>query len=555
MSTSAWTPVDESKWKPVPDEDAPPPVPKAPIPAGLQGPPNQSKGPGLLGTDFHQPVHSLNDLGEEAYRGLSNIGASGLGLYHQVASDPLGAVSNVFRHSVPGMALEGGLTGKTIFNTETPETAKGLIQHPLETGEGLIGQMGAGGIAGEAARGVSKLVTPYRSPIVPTAETHAENLMKAIMPPEGVTPGGVKSVMREAPHIREYAQRTGNPLKTVPEGKYAAQGVAEEGFNNYKQKFLGPNANERVTLENNMSPDLGHSATLGEIEKQISDLNDQIRNPSAVSKSTGQLMTAMEKTGAEAELKGLRGKLYGTLAEKTGYTPEDIQAMREGYGGQFTLKNALESGHANRLTSEGRSSQGGGSFPTGKASLIDRVVQKIPGMNPTAVANRQFAKRIQAFDPEAPKYLQPNPPRQTPFMGAPVNPEVEGRIGAIGSDAGVQPTAPKPKPTLTGPMAKAPAVAEAEGTSKLLQDEKNAAYRSKQAPPPRPQKPEGLGPTQPPQAQVIPPPENYTRTVLEGAKRRSVPEPVPKPNVLDRLLGPAREGQEQARLLRKGKQQ
>ncbi len=417
----------------------------------------------------YQPIHSMRDVGENAVKAASNFGAGVLQAPYAIGHallDPVQSGKEFLSQYKDPISLLGPGAG----------AAREIVQgRGAELGGNLVG----GSVLGGVGEGTGKLVNPYRSPIVPTAETSAENLMKAIMPPEGVTPGGVKSVMREAPHVREYAQRTGNPLKTIPEGKYAAQGVAEEGLQKYKQNFLGPNEQERVTLENNMSPELGHSATLGEIEKQISDLNDQIRNPSAVSKSTGQLMTALEKTGAEAELKGLRGKLYDTLAEKTGYAPEDIQAMREGYGGQFTLKNALESGHMGRLTAEGRASQGGSAFPTSKAGFLDRVVQKIPGMNPTAVANRQFAKRIQAFDPEAPKYLQPNPPRQTPFMGAPVNPEVEGRIGAVGTDTGVKPTLIPPKAPTQGLMKKAPAVSEAEGVSKGFQDEENAAYRAR----------------------------------------------------------------------------
>jgi len=203
--------------------------------------------------------------------------------------------------------------------------------------------------------------------------------------------------------------RTSNPLKTVPEGMKAAEGVAQEGLAHYRQNFLEPNAGERITLENGVSKELGNTATLGDVEKRISDINDLVRGATRTAKSSGAEMTALERQGLENEAGALRQKLYRGLSEKTGVAPEEIQAMREGYGGQFSLKNALESGHMQRLTRTGLSSQGAGTgiYPS-KAGIIDKVMTTLRG-GPEAIANRQFSSRIAKFDPEAALRPMPKP--------------------------------------------------------------------------------------------------------------------------------------------------
>ena len=102
--------------------------------------------PDLTSVSYHQIPHSLSDLGREGMRALSNIGATGLGLYHQAATDPWSIPEGIFRMSAPGMALEAALRhGATVYYD--PKTGQGVtpeaIHHPLETAEGLIGQAGA----------------------------------------------------------------------------------------------------------------------------------------------------------------------------------------------------------------------------------------------------------------------------------------------------------------------------------------------------------------------------------------------------------------------------
>ena len=512
-----------------------------------------------------EPYSSDAGVAGNAGRAFRNLGGGFLSLATPFMH-PLETAKAVGRSTPVGMAADAVINRTTL----PEETVKGLLP---QQGEGMgkyAGRMGAAATSGAGAlfggMGLGEIgsaVMPYKSPIVPAAETNAERLMKAILPQEGVTPGNVRAAMQEAPAVRAFAQRTGNPLRTVPEGMKAAQGVADEGLQHYRSQFLEPNAGERVTLENGVSK-LGNTATLGEIEKRISDINDAIRGATRTAKSGGMEMTALERQGLENEAGALRSKLYHGLSEKTGVSPEDIQSLREGYGGQYTLKNALESGHMGRLTRSAASSQGEGVgiYPS-KAGLIDKTLTALRG-GPEAIANRQFRKAIKAFDPQAPNYPTPTAQQASPFAMPPISEDMARRIGAVGTDEGVQ---PRPAPTqrpLNGPMSKAPAVAEAEKASQALQNEQNQAFHGRRAAnleASQARKPQGMGPTEPPSAEIVNPPANYAQNLVNRIRKRvgesranlPAPEPPTQPNPMDRFLGAARETQEQARTLRRKK--
>jgi hypothetical protein len=411
--------------------------------------------------------HALTDV-------FSNIGGGGLGALEQLGRlTPFGIAADAMDKK-PTIYEDIYNAGRHPFQTGK-RAISAFAEHPLENIEGAIGAAGATGGVAETPEAFS----PYRSPVIAPAEEASERLARAILPPEGVTPNLVKAIQREAPAVREYAGRTGNPLKTIPEGMKAAQGVADEGLQHYRSAFLEPNAGNRVILGEGISPELGHSATLGQIEKRISDINDLTRGAATRAKSAGAEMTAQERLGLENEGKALRQNLYRSLSEKTGVSPEDIQGMREGYGGQYAFKNALEGGHYNRLTRVGLESQGAGTgiYPS-KAGLVEKLMTTLRG-GPERIANRQFSSGMRLFDPEAPS-------RPTPFVNAP--PDVQPALNMPPVDLNrVRAWTSEPPPRviattpLNGPMAKAPAVQESERLAKSFQDEQNAAFHARRA--------------------------------------------------------------------------
>jgi hypothetical protein len=361
---------------------------------------------------------------------------------------------------------------------ETPGQYAGRLGGEATTGVGqILGAKGLGEI-GSAAGDVAGYLRPKSLPsIVAPSEAAAEKLGQAILPPGGLTPKILRSIEREAPAVREYAGRTGNPLNTQAEGIKAAQGVANEGLAHFNENILGPNKDVRVDLPNNVSPTLRSTATLEQVSKRISDINDVLR--AASGKSEGATLTAIERTGLESEVKALRGKLYDTLAEKTGMPADDIQELREGYGGQYTLADALQSARMARLGRIGAASQGVNAVGVPRPNLweIPNTVWKSLRGGEEAIANRQFRSRIGAFEPSAPARLMPNPPAPRPYVAGP---DVPPRpMGPMPSYDAPRPPTPSPLNDINGPMrpiTEVPELNEALKASQALEGRANAAY-------------------------------------------------------------------------------
>lgn len=256
---------------------------------------------------------------------------------------------------------------------------------------------------------------PKSSPaIVPPEEVQAQKIAQSILPPGGIKPEQVQAIQAEAPAIKEYAQRTGNPLNTQAEGLKAAQAVAQEGLDHFNNNILGPVAKDSVNLGAGKT-DLGNSATLGQISDEISSLNKQVNTAKAA--SAGDALTMMAKKGGVMDqLQYLRGVLYDNLSSKTGIPPADLQSLREGYGGQFTTADALESAQSARLTRTGRASQGVqtiGSVPTSLADIPGKLYTAAKG-GEQAISDRQFSSAMADVQPQAPTRPIPNPPTTFP---------------------------------------------------------------------------------------------------------------------------------------------
>ena len=478
QNTSAWKPVKETQ-----ETTPPPPPPSIPRSPWQRYKDNFSAGQDAIDkaaeTEPFTGPGSRPGIGGAIHTFANNLGAGATQLLTPLVH-PLDTAAGIVK------TANAALSGDPMQISEAGQSmVRPFMEKPGASAVAAIPQVamvlaGGGEVANAKPSGIPRVGT-YRSPVVPAIETQAEKLAKAILPPEGVTPNLVRSITKEAPRVREYAARTGNPLKTVPEGMKAAEGVASEGLAHYRSNFLEPNANVHVPLESGISPELGHSTTVGQIEKRISDINDLTRGSTASAKSTGAEMTAQERLGLENEGKALRQKLYQTLSERTGVSPEEIQGMREGYGGQFALKNALEGGHYNRLTRVGLQSQGAGSgiYPS-KAGIVDKLITSLRG-GPERIANRQFSKQISAFDPQAPNYPTPNPPTPPGFEMPNVSQDMLRRIEAVGTDEGVEGAPPPIAKPLNGPMRKASSVLENERISRAMENESNAAFHQKRA--------------------------------------------------------------------------
>jgi hypothetical protein len=260
----------------------------------------------------------------------------------------------------------------------------------------------------DAASQVRQYVRPSPSPaIVDPATVQAQKIAQSILPPGGIKPEFVQAIQEQAPAIAEYAQRTGNPLNTQAEGLAAARGVAQEGLEHYQQQVLGPVADRAVKLDP-QNTELGDTASIGDIDARISKLNKLINTGNA--NSQGAAMDVLAKSKWSDELSYLRGKLYPALEQTTGIPASDIQQLREGYGGSFSLADGLESAQNARLTRTGQISQGQQTISSKPPSLLElpgKALNVLKG-GEQAIADRQFSSAMQEVQPQAP--IRPLPP-------------------------------------------------------------------------------------------------------------------------------------------------
>jgi len=244
--------------------------------------------------------------------------------------------------------------------------------------------------------------------IVAPEEMQAQKIAQSILPPGGIKPEFLQSIQAEAPAVKAYADRTGNPLNTQAEGLKAAQGVAQEGLQHYQSEVLAPVANRSVVLDP-ANTDLGDKATIGDIDSRITKLNKLINT--APANSAGAALDVLAKSKWSDEVGYLRSKLYPALETTTGIPAADIQQLREGYGGEFSLANNLEAAQNARLTRTGQLSQGqqtvAGKVPTSLADIPMKVVNAARG-GEQAISDRQFSSAMQGVKGVEP--IRPTPP-------------------------------------------------------------------------------------------------------------------------------------------------
>lgn len=259
----------------------------------------------------------------------------------------------------------------------------------------------ADGVA-NAASSARQYLRPKSSPaIVPPIEFQAQKIAQSILPPGGIKPELVKSIQSEAPAVVDYARRTGNPLNTQAEGLKAAQGVAIEGLEHYKDNILAPIADKPVVLDPENSS-LGAKATIGEVDAKITELNHQLDTSKTA--SAGQTLDKVAASKISDEVAYLRKQLYSSLESNTGISADHLQEMREGYGGEFSLANQLEAAQNARLTRTGQLSQGQQGIALKRPSILEvpgQVVQAVRG-GEQAIADRQFSAAIKRVQPQAP---------------------------------------------------------------------------------------------------------------------------------------------------------
>lgn len=188
-----------------------------------------------------------------------------------------------------------------------------------------------------------------------------------------------------------------------------------------KVNFLSPVEGEQVSMRSvpeyqGPASGEGRMATLGQIEKRISDINDMQRAAERTAKTTGAQMSAEQALGLESEAGKLRDILYREIGKRTGVDPSAIRDIRQSYGQQFNIADTIDAARRARLGQTGASGEMGSSVPFSKTGILESGLRRIRG-GQDYIANARLRDALKALQPEAQQYPTANPPAPA---GAPI---------------------------------------------------------------------------------------------------------------------------------------
>ena len=380
--------------------------------------------------------------------GAGNMLKSIPGAITGAIAHPINTGMNVLRASPLGAAIDAGVF-EDKFNPENTiygEMYRGAKENPAQTAETLIPQVALGaGLGNEAipkvvegTRTILNKFRPYPSEsVVSPAEITSQQIAKSILPPGGIKPEFLKAIQQGIPYVKNFAERTGNPMNTQIEALKAARGLGDEGLAHYNQNILGPVENQEVTLPEGVT-ELGSSAPLSKVNSRISDIHSELSAMDRAA-SQGAAIDTMRQSGLGRELKALQSTLYRNLEQKTGIPAEQIQGIRENYGGPFSLADSLESAKNARLDRTGRMAQGQVNINLPRPSILE-----FPGQlfnwargGEQAIADRQFQGAIR------------NVPAMEPPRPIPHFPETAPQRPSLSTAAGIT---PEPNPLIPHAM-------------------------------------------------------------------------------------------------------
>ncbi len=346
----------------------------------------------------HQMPHSMGDVGREIGKGVGNIGAAAFG----TVLHPWDTAVGMAKSTLPPVSLYNDVSA--MAHGQAPpsgEQASQILHHPFEAAESMAGQTAAMG--GLAKIKVPEIIGGYKSPVIPAELQNASKLATAIRPPGGINASLEGDLASEMPKIRGYAMMKNNPFHSQWEGAHAARGLAEEGLGHFKEEFLEPYSTDRISMKG--VPEYqgpvggeGNETTLGDIHNRIVGINKQLRGPMGRAKTTGAEISEMDRIGLENEHNKLAQMMNRHLSAKTGVPPEQIDALRQGYGKQFGIADTIDSARRARLGPMGAQAEGGTTLPTSKTGLLDKAFTAVRG-GQQYLADRNFRKAANKFEP------------------------------------------------------------------------------------------------------------------------------------------------------------
>jgi hypothetical protein len=272
----------------------------------------------------------------------------------------------------------------------------------------------ASAAASAAAEGVGNAASAVKDRIYPTS--------KSLTPPETGT-------------IKAYAQANNLPINSKVDLGNAAKATAQAVQDHINKNIIGPYADDVVTAP----PDYrgtklnveGSRATIGQINDRINSIREQL---SPNYRHATQLKTNSANV-SDAELLAEKRKLVGLvsdkLAERTGLSAEDIEAVQVQAGKLRTIADEVNLSANTDTTAAGKSAMGRSDIPTGtKMGWADRLYQAVRG-GPEIIGNRMVNSAFKDISPTElvlpnPRVSPAPPPLANPVQNQGVAPAING---------------------------------------------------------------------------------------------------------------------------------
>jgi hypothetical protein len=378
-------------------------------------------------------IEAPKTLGREVYSGAKSIlGAPGA-IYHAITDKPTPEETGLSPEQLPiyrmgikpvANAIQDYSSGKV-----TPDAA--LENAPEAIGQGagtVVGSKIAETIGPKAIGAAGEAISRKPIPIAP--EDAARGLTKAVNPSVNEWPNYIKANAEEAGNIKAFAEKNNLPLKTQLDWAKAAKGAADETNGYFKEKVLGPHANETVSTTGTgfkgKASGEGQTATLAEVNKRIGDINDELRS-AYQKREVGQTREALaNEPELKAEQKALADILHKELAQRTGLTPEQIGGIRQRFGRMYSVADQTEAAVNQRQSSAGKANEGRRDVPVSVAGVGVDLFNRVVRGGPEGIANRGFVRALDKTKAIPVTDLpEVQPPTPASAIGRPIIPREE----------------------------------------------------------------------------------------------------------------------------------
>jgi hypothetical protein len=368
-------------------------------------------------------------LGREVYAAGKSILGAPAAMYHAIADAPADLTEPALdpvQRAVYRSVVKPVVTAAQDYSSGkvTPESALSVAPEAIGQGAGtVIGGKLADMAVPKVITAATKLGAEIR-PVPLAPEMAARGITKAVNPAVNEWPSYIKATAEEAGNIKAFAEKNNLPLKTQLDWAKAARGAADESRGYYQEKVLGPNADEQVSTAgtNFKGKNAGESqtATIGEVNKRITDINDELRS-AYQKKEAGQTREALaNEPELKAEQQALTQILYKELGQRTGLQPEQVAAIRQRFGKQYSIADQTEAAVNQRQSSAGKMTEGRRDVPTTATGTAVDLFNKVVRGGPEGISNRAFGKSLnQSGGIPITEMPAINPPAPVPGRGIP----------------------------------------------------------------------------------------------------------------------------------------